>query len=202
MTPIQHFDNDFSRLDQLETLHTFLTTHTTGVIDTSDMLRAEYVLVVSALDHYVHSLTLAKLLDIFAGRRPRTPGFEKFLIPTSLAIQLSNPPAGIRAESLFEQEVRTRHSFLSFQHPDKIADAIRLVSEVRLWDELSTSFTISARALKEQLINIVDRRNKIAHESDKKPGFPGELWPIDRQMVTETKAFVKQLCYALDTLIS
>lgn len=200
MPLLKHLESDFARLDQLETIHSFLDGQTTNALDLSDLLRAEYVQVISALDRYIHDLTLSGMLDVFSGNRKMPPAFQKFTLPTSLALQIASPPMGISPEMLFEQEIRNKHSFLSFQQPDKIADAVRLFCEIELWKEVAIKLSVDVKVLKEKLTNIVDRRNKIAHESDKKPGFPNELWPIDRQIVNDTKIFIKDLCYSINTV--
>ena len=68
--------------------------------------------------------------------------------------------------------------FSSFQQPDKIADAIRLFSDVKLWQQVALELAIPEQDVKARLKLIVDRRNKIAHEADVDPSFPNMRWPI------------------------
>jgi hypothetical protein len=96
--------------------------------------------------------------------------------------------------SWLENEVRERLGYQSFQQPDKIADAIRLISDKKLWDEVATKLGRSARDIKQQLSAIVDRRNKIAHEADIDPTFAiGSRWLIDEILVSEAVDFIEQL---------
>jgi hypothetical protein len=44
---------------------------------------------------------------------------------------------------------------------------------------------LPAQAAKASLTLIVDRRNKIAHEADLDPSYPGQRWPIDTAMVED-----------------
>ena len=83
------------------------------------------------------------------------------------------------------------HGWLSFQHPDKIANAIRHVSMVDLWQAVALRRNEDVKATKAQLCAIVDRRNMIAHEADLDPGNPGERWPIDRPLVEEAIDFIE-----------
>lgn len=53
-----------------------------------------------------------------------------------------------------------------FQDPAKVADAIRLVSRKKLWEEVGTLLGKNDADVKSRLKLIVDRRNKIAHEAD------------------------------------
>jgi hypothetical protein len=44
----------------------------------------------------------------------------------------------------------------------------------------------TTKEIKTSLLLIVDRRNKIAHEADIDPSFPGQRWPIDSVLVEDT----------------
>jgi hypothetical protein len=88
-----------------------------------------------------------------------------------LAGQLANLTG---AEGYLETEIRTRLGLQSFQKPDQIADAVRLFSSVELWKELGAQLGEDPHDLKVQLKLIVDRRNKIAHEADIDPSYPGQ----------------------------
>lgn len=96
--------------------------------------------------------------------------------------------------SWLEDEVRERLGYQSFQQPDKIADAIRLISDKKLWDEVSAKMGKSAKDIKQQLRAIVDRRNKIAHEADIDPTLGiGNCWYIDEILVNDAVNFIEQV---------
>ena len=99
------------------------------------------------------------------------------------------------SQNLIEEEISTRNSYFSFQSPDKISEALSLVSNKKIWKELEdvlpeygTSSDIQTR-----LKIIVDRRNKIAHEADIDPSSPPSRWPITRQMTTESVEFIEKI---------
>ena len=52
---------------------------------------------------------------------------------------------------------------------------------------------MSPQDVRRQLNLIVDRRNKIAHEADSDPTFPGSRWPIDEALVDEAVDFIEQV---------
>jgi hypothetical protein len=96
--------------------------------------------------------------------------------------------------SWLESEIRERLSYQSFQQPEKIADAIRQISNKKLWDEIASQFGKPAKEIKQQLSAIVDRRNKIAHEADIDPTFGiGNRWSIDESLVTEAVNFIESI---------
>jgi hypothetical protein len=49
---------------------------------------------------------------------------------------------------------------------------------------------------------IVDRRNKIAHEADIDPSFPGQRWPIDRAMVDDMVSTVEATVEAIHAVVT
>lgn len=57
------------------------------------------------------------------------------------------------------------------------------------------------KEVKEELRNIVDRRNKIAHEADMSQSPYEDLIPIDRQMVTDAVNFLERVVEAIHAVI-
>ena len=169
-----------SRVRSLHALRGSFTSLVTAAVDTTDVLRAEVVLAVSALDHYVHELTRLGMLECWVGSRLATAPFGKFPLPMSVASTLTSVSSATNA---VDAEIRLKHSFIPFQQPEKIADAIRLFSDVRLWEAVGAELGEPAATVKGSLQLIVERRNKIAHEADIDPSYPGQRWPIDPTMV-------------------
>jgi hypothetical protein len=126
------------------------------------------------------------------------------LIP-SIASSIENR---LNNTSWLENEIREQLSYKSFQQADKIADAIRHISDQRLWDvvaiEISqtTQITRSAKDIKQRLNLIVDRRNKIAHEADIDPTFGiGSRWSIDELLVGEAVDFIEMLVESIHRVL-
>lgn len=168
------------RVRTLHALHSSLVSKLTIAVDLSDILRAEIVMAVSAFDFFIHELSRLGMLESFSGKRPRTDAFNKWQMPITAIAGMADIAT---ANQVLDYEIRSRHRFLSFQQPDKIADAVRLFSDVKLWDEIATKCNEDKKATKESFKLIIDRRNQIAHEADLNPSYPGELWPIDVLMV-------------------
>lgn len=120
-------------------------------------LRAEIVLIVSALDQFIHELTRLGMMEIWRKQRLPTDAYLKFSISLSSTTQLSVPGG---ADVYLETEIRSRHSYLTFQHPDKIADAIRLFSAVDLWKCVGGELGQKPEVVRSQLKVLVERRNR------------------------------------------
>ena len=130
---IDAFRVSVNRVEQLGGLHKAITGLTTAAVDVSDLLRAQIVLAVSALDYYIHEITVLGMVEVFEGKRSPTQAYLKYKVSVgAVSVGMST-----RNSNWFEAEVRERHSFLSFQQPDKVADAIRLFSDVKLWQAVA-----------------------------------------------------------------
>ena len=192
---IEAFRASIQRVRDMHVLHASITSTVTPIVDLSDLLRAEIVLLVSALDYYIHELTRLGLLEIWNGKRASTKAYLKFSVSLDCATHLATTSGAIRLDN----EIRSLHSLLAFQQPDKIADAVRLFSPVELWPTIASAMSTDAGSLKKQLQLIVSRRNKIAHEADIDPSYPGQRWPIARTDVEEALALVEAICEGIHT---
>ena len=171
---------------------------TTPALDVTDILRAELVMAVSVLDHYIHELARLGMLEAFRNHRVRTPTFMKFQVSLAAAMDGIADPQG---EVWLEQEIRNRHSYQSFQTPENIAKAINLISDAQLWNEVARHLQMTSQGVRNTLMVIVDRRNKIVHEADMDPSFPGTRWPIDEQVVNEAVDFIDRLAETIYVII-
>jgi hypothetical protein len=185
---IDQFRQNIQNIKNLHGAYLRISTVLTSVVDLTDILRAEIVMIVSSLDHYVHELARLGMLDVYEGRRQPTAAFMRFDVPLDSVFPV--PPSG---SDWLESQIRARHGSRTFQQPDKIADAVRMFASVELWNEVARPMGRDPAAVKTQLQLLVDRRNKIAHEADIDPTFPGSRWPINPQMVDEAREFVSDL---------
>ena len=157
------------------------------------------------MDHYIHEIVRIGMLEAYLGIRPRTPAFLRFQIALESALPLSSdfdPTAGL------EIEIRRRHGHQSFQTPDTIAGAIRLISEVELWNEVAQHLGMERREMTDTLSLITQRRNKIVHEADIMPDYAGQMAssdvrsPIDEDMVDDAIKFIEDISETIYVLVS
>ncbi|PWK09866.1 hypothetical protein C7425_104259 [Pantoea ananatis] len=205
-TPKNIFVNAWSRCDLLSLTYSYTSINMSGVFDSREILRAEWVARVSALDLYVHELVAQKMLAIFQGTRPRTPKYDKFTIPYSVMSDIIINPS--TRDQTYDLEVRRQLGMQTYQTSESIADGIRLISEVGLWrlvalDQGASNSTADSKAksMKMQLDLIAERRNKIAHEGDMKPLTPREPWPIEGEDLVVVKTFIEALVNSIDKII-
>lgn len=194
ITALSAFEGNLQRVRDLISLKAHLAARTSGALDLDGILRAALVLGVSALDHFVHEVVRLGMSEVHAGKRAATPAFQRF--PVSLGrtqVAISVPTSAV----WLDEAIREAHGWQTFQQPDKIGDAIRLISSIRLWEEVAVQLGTDAKSVKSTLSAIVDRRNKIAHEADADPSFPGQRWPITDALVRDALEFLEKTARAI-----
>ena len=197
---LDQFRISINRVRDLIAVHNSVNAQSTTALDLSDILRAALVLSVSALDYYVHEVVRLGMLEIHRGTRPEPPTFARFQISLGSARQGFNVESSL--DYWLEDEIRQRHSYKSFQQPNNIADAIRLISDKSLWQEVGILMGRPAKEIKQELSIIVDRRNKIAHEADIDPTLGlGNRWRIDEILVNDAVDFIEQVVESIHAVI-
>jgi len=195
---IDQFRLSLSHVRNLSLVHRAASEHSPG-LDTTDVFRAQVVLVVSALDHYIHEVSRLGAIEVFTGKRSRTPAFNRARVTIEgVMIGLQNPSS----VNWFENEIRREHGWQSFQSAEKIADAVRLFSNVQLWKRVAKIVGLDPNILKNQLRLTIDRRNKIAHEADMDPSYPGVRWPIDETLAKTTISFIEKIVEAIHNVVT
>lgn len=209
MSPINYFKDVWSRCDQLSALHAYLSANATSVLPLDELLRAEWVARVSALDMYIHEVVAQKIMDMYEGNRPTTPSFLQFKISTETLSRIRFASISTDAASAFELDVKSSLARITYQDPEVIADGIRLISNVELWNELAVIIKYAtpankinmAKAIKKDLSLIVSRRNKIAHEGDLLPSTPRKPWLISRTDLDFVSTTIENIVKAIDSIL-
>jgi len=184
------FADNIGRARDLRALFVNLTATMAGTLDLTDILRASIVSAVSAIDTFVHDITRIGMVEIFQNARPTTAAFSRFPISMENVRLVIVTPGDTK---WLEDEIRRQHGWQTFQHPDKVADAIRCFCGKDLWREVSSRLATDPTSAKNRLALIVDRRNKIAHESDMDHIWPGSRWPIDELLVQDVIDTLEQI---------
>ena len=194
------FKDNMKYVKELDTLFIHLkdTLHLPN--DLTDILRAEWVYSVSAMDKLIHELVRIGMIEAFQGIRARTSPFTSFGITidtlTSILSSTIPPP-----EYWFEQKIIERHKTLAFQMPDKIAEALSLIwDEKYKWQKISTEIGISETTLTTQLKAIISRRNQIVHEADLDL-LTGTKNIIDKIDIDAVISFIEKLSEAIFNVV-
>ena len=106
------FTQNMTRVKALGDLHTSMCKLVTVAVDLSDLLRAQIVLSVSALDAFIHGIVLKGVQDICEGARPRTEKFDNLRMRMRAVQRFEQ---GVPLKFCLADEVLYSHGFLSFQ---------------------------------------------------------------------------------------
>lgn len=198
LSVIQQFKENIRRVRELGGVANAVSS-LAPAIDITDLWRSQIVLAVSALDYFIHDLTVLGMIECSKGSRQKTDAYARFDLPLAVTESVAS---GIPAEVWLGEAVRQKLSWQSFQDPDKMADAIRLVSAVKLWERVGVELGMAPKDVKTRLKLIVERRNKIAHEADLDPTSPGTRWPISASMANESIDYVEKICAAIYKIVT
>lgn len=205
------FKTNIQRVRNLGALHKALKATTTDALDLSDILRAELVLAVSALDYYIHEIVRLGMQEIYIGNRTTTHAFLRFNVSLEGVLQGftvtdfkddGKSKSKVEYVDWLDNEIRLRHGWQSFQRAEKIAEAIRLISNEQLWQRVADYLKKDSQDIKRTLDLIVNRRNQIAHESDTDPTSMDSRWPIDESMVEESIDSIELIADAISKVVS
>lgn len=135
-------------------------------MDITDILRSEYVLIVSAFDCYVHDVVLEGMGKMFTLSKPSNKHYEDFNIPMSTVKQLMSASDQITRDQIFYASIKRLLSKDSYQSPKSIEYAMGILDVKKIWTEVSKKLGIPLEDVRKKLGIVIQRRNKIAHEAD------------------------------------
>lgn len=174
--------------------------------EVTDVYRAAWVQAVAALDHWVHQEVRERLLRL--AEEPatqKTSQYEAVTLPLGIVEQVRQGQLSLR-DALDRHYLQGEFAFRTFQHPDKIKQAFRQVSEVeQLWRRVATTLsertggtsTYSEKDVVDRLKRVVERRNKIAHEYDDDPSELSGKRPIDAAGTMHAIRWIEQVAGAI-----
>src|SRR3989339_1822021 len=127
---------------------------THGSLDLSDLLRAQVVFTVSALDQVVHEFIRVGIIESFSGIRVKCDllnrRFSEFqVIDTQTEI-------GISELNQLDARIRELHSYKTFQRPKKIAEGFSLISKGDIWEKVAKELNFPEVDIVKRLELIVD----------------------------------------------
>lgn len=169
-------------------------------MDLSDILRAEYVLIVSAFDCYVHDVVLQGMTNMFSGNKPDSRAYNEFCLPMSAVKQLLVSTDSAIRESIFNASVKKLLAKDSYQSPKSVEYAMNLINLKNVWHKVGLKLSMPSKDMVLKLGLIIQRRNKIAHEADIHDLVSMDKTPIDRSDVDDTLAFLDQIVTAIEEI--
>lgn len=149
-----------------------------------DMLRAQIINAVSAMDCYIHEIVRIGIIKSFLGDRPQTSKWKSSPmslenVQSIIAIEqlgLATPQKESEMVNALNSIFKPLLKTLSFQQSDKIKDALSYIwlEEHKMqaiansinYNLVGNTLNEKVKYLEQKLSLIVTRRNQIAHEAD------------------------------------
>ena len=167
--------------------------------DISEILRAQFLLIVSAMDYYIHEVVREGLLAAIDGIDDK-PKLDKVSLPLETVKVLLSVDNEVDKRRFLDSAIRDTLSKDSYQSPRNIETALHLIGYRNLWHKLCDGTEKNKVDVKNQLSLIILRRNKIAHEADMNP-ISGEKEIMDRSVTKACLEHVRWIIHRMDELI-
>ena len=131
-----------------------------------EVLRAQLVQTVSSFDTFIHDCVRIGIVRQFVNSGLSSNSLKNYPIPYDDFCAINAIP-NINDKALYLSGVIKRiNTKDSYQSPVSVEYALGLIGVDKLWTRVSPGMRMTANDVKLKLANIVNRRNKIAHESD------------------------------------
>ena len=193
---LSKFKTNISSSSVLERIFEYLDSKTLP-FEPDELLRAEFVMVVSAFDCYIHDYVREKLLDIFKEPSAMTDRTKEYKISFGAMMDIINESNPVTQIYLLEKEIKDIESKNTYQSSRNVEKALGLIGFRKIWSKIYGD--ADAKTNKDQLDLIVRRRNQIAHEADM-DFVTNKKNPIVLEDVLEAKKFLCELANKIDDL--
>ncbi|MGG5210886.1 HEPN domain-containing protein [Chryseobacterium sp. MIQD13] len=198
--PLNIFDKNIESINSLASIYMYFENNKVEALDFTEILRAEFVLLVSAFDHYVHELVKEGMLAIFEGSKSTNKNFDNFTITLKTLNLILSTDEQHEKKAILDGEIKKITAKDSYQSPSSIEKALGFIDFTNVWNTISPEMGIPPKDIKDRLALIVNRRNKIAHEADFDYTL-GSKNPIDRGLVDDVRNFIIKLVKAIHSQI-
>jgi hypothetical protein len=182
-----------------------LTPFQSPTIDIDDFYRAAWVQAVAAIDHWFHEEVLRRVAELAARDSPDMPHrLRVYELPLHRVEAVRRGDVGL-PEAVVEH-LREKLAPQALQHPGKISEVLKLVTEKKVWFEaagwVNEAFfqgrtTLNERTLRSRYLEITQRRNKIAHDADLIDGDLKQRRPISEAEVTDAIDWIERIALAV-----
>lgn len=205
-TQIDIFNSNIAYSQALHFSYLYFKKNNVKAIDISELLRAEWVLIVGAMDCYIHDVVCKKMHTIITDSNNSADllpkGLANYKMPLSSIKEIYDADTIGEKEALLMKYLRqTLHEF-SFESVQSIDYAMSYIGVKRFWSELSNEWQCDTESIKKKLGLIVRRRNIIAHQSDIVDFTTLEKQALEAIDVEDAKNFIVRFVVSMDNRIA
>ncbi len=213
------FNNCISDVQNMRILYDYLKNRRRPRISEdrlADILRAELVNSVSAMDRFLHEIVRVGVRNSYLSTSSQTPKCQdvRFKFSTLNKIvecerkRKRKPPTRQEETAMYwiDREIVDILKYMSFQKIDKIKDALSYIWDVQhkmpaIISKMRYTFPVlmdkeKQKFLEEKIDLIVSRRNQIVHEADYDVAISSKQ-TIDTGWLDDTILFIKEFTYSI-----
>lgn len=182
-----------------------LTPFRSPTIDIDDFYRAAWVQAVAAIDHWLHEEVLRRVAELTAKDSPEMPPqLRRYELPLHRVEAVRRGEVDL-SEAVVEH-LREKLAVQALQHPGKISEVLKLVTERKVWYEAAGCInehffqgrtTFNEKTLRSRYLEITQRRNRIAHDADLVDGDLKQRRSIDANEVTDAIDWIERIALAI-----
>jgi hypothetical protein len=180
-----------------------------ALFEVTDVYRAAWVQTVAALDHWAHQEIYDRMLRLSEQPAAAKPDkYRQFDLPLGIFEEVHTGKLSMR-EAL-ERQMRAKLGYETYQNPDKIRQGFSYVANTNdLWLRVAKVLNEQSGkqgghtgvSVQNRLKEIVQRRNKIAHEYDENPVNAPDKNSIDAASTMQTIDWVDRVAAAILVVI-
>ena len=171
--------------------------------------RSSVVATISSLDTYIHSVVKRRLPRLFRAAKTVPDALSEQLaqlLPIKNAASFKEAVPILAATDTIAQLLKKLDEkylrFQSFQAPEKVIDAYRMVGYDNIFVKVAAIWpgpNTTEDSIKRKLSGYVQRRNQIAHEGDREAN--GSARPMQPDYAINCRDFVVNLVTRLDQVV-
>lgn len=196
---LRGFNKNTDSVKQIDAIYQYFASQLTAV-DLSEILRAEYVLIISAFDCYIHDVVREGMIEIFNGARNSNKNYNEFRIPLEIVGRIIVETDDNIKKSLLDSAIKKVSSKDSYQAPSSVEDALNILSIKKIWTKVGNKIGMSGDDVKQKLGLFVRRRNEIAHQADINI-LTGTKNNIEHNDIIEILDFIDKLVRFIDEIV-
>lgn len=204
-TPKDIFDANIAYTQSLHLAYLYLSDKKVAAVDISELLRAEWVLIVGAMDCYIHDIVCKHMHALVSSGSTTSEllpnGLANYKMPMASVKDLYDANSQAEKEALLMKYLRqTLHEY-SFESGQTIEYAMSYIGVRKIWSQLAGRLHSDTETIKKKLALIVHRRNVIAHQSDIADYTKMEKQEIAPEDIDDAKKFIVEFVTAMDAEI-
>lgn len=201
-TQLDIFNTNIGYTEALHTSYLYFRNNNVGALDISELLRAEWVLVVGAMDCYIHDVVCKKMHSLITDSDNSVEllpkGLSTYNMPLLSLKELYDAETQVEKDALLMKYLRqTLHEY-SFESVQSIEYAMSYIGVKKIWSRLADRLNSDVESVKKELGIIVRRRNVIAHQSDIVDFTKLEKQEIQPEDVENAKGFIVKFVQAMN----